>query len=55
MPNTLPRQSRQQSGKRARGQWESDEALIIGDRYRLGHLVGSGSFGEIYLGEYTNI
>eukprot|EP01083_Nonionella_stella_P074675 202645_1 len=45
-----PLRNQQSAAKRARGQWESDEPVIIGDRYRLGRKVGSGSFGEIYLG-----
>lgn len=26
--------------------------LRVGNRYRLGRKIGSGSFGDIYLGEY---
>ena len=26
--------------------------LIVGSKYRLGRKIGSGSFGDIYLGEY---
>ena len=27
--------------------------LRVGNRYRLGRKIGSGSFGDIYLGNYT--
>lgn len=26
--------------------------LRVGNRYRLGRKIGSGSFGDIYLGEF---
>ena len=26
--------------------------LRVGNKYRLGRKIGSGSFGDIYLGEY---
>ena len=27
--------------------------LRVGGKYRLGRKIGSGSFGDIYLGKYT--
>lgn len=27
--------------------------LRVGGKYRLGRKIGSGSFGDIYLGEYV--
>jgi casein kinase 1 len=27
--------------------------LRVGNKYRLGRKIGSGSFGDIYLGEYA--
>ena len=27
--------------------------LRIGDKYRIGRKIGSGSFGEIYLGKFS--
>lgn len=27
--------------------------LRVGNKYRLGRKIGSGSFGDIYLGEYS--
>lgn len=27
--------------------------LRVGNKYRLGRKIGSGSFGDIYLGKYT--
>ena len=29
--------------------------LRVGNKYRLGRKIGSGSFGDIYLGMYTLI
>lgn len=26
----------------------------VGDRYRLGRKIGSGSFGDIYIGEHQD-
>lgn len=30
----------------------ADMELRVGNRYRLGRKIGSGSFGDIYLGEW---
>lgn len=29
--------------------------LRVGNKYRLGRKIGSGSFGDIYLGEYLKL
>lgn len=29
--------------------------LRVGNKYRLGRKIGSGSFGDIYLGKYIDI